>query len=78
MVSTMNNKYLNLDGFQAPQSVILITKTLEQIEQGGTLEIVIRDKEIINALPRLSEDTSWKVVEISHEHRLVHYTIKKN
>ena len=74
----MNNKYLNLDGFQAPQSVFLITKTLEQIERGDTVEIVSRDKEIIKALPRLSANTSWKVVEVRHERGFVHYIITKN
>jgi TusA-related sulfurtransferase len=71
------DKILNLDGLQPPQSIFLIRKTLEKVEQGGTVEIVSREKEILQGIPRLFENTSYALVEIKQEHGLVHYTIIK-
>jgi TusA-related sulfurtransferase len=72
------DKVLNLSGLQTPQSIFLITKTLEKVKQGGLLEIVSREKAIIRDIPTLFDGTSCKIIEIKEKHGLVHYTIIKN
>ena len=71
------DKVLNISGLIPPQSNFLITKTLEKIQQGCTLEIVSREKKILQFIPQLCESSSCKVIETRVENGLLHCTVAK-
>ena len=71
------DKVLNISGLQPPQSIFLITKTLEKVQSGGLLEIVSSETTIMKNIPRILDGTSYKILEVKEKHGLVYYTIIK-
>ncbi len=71
------DRVLNISGLQAPQSIFLITKTLEKVQAGDLLEIISLEKTLLEDIPEKLEDTSYTIVEVKEKNGLVYYTIAK-
>ncbi len=71
------DKVLNISGLQQPQSMFLITKTLEKVQPGDLLEIVSPEKRLMENIPQEFEDISYRIVEVREKNGLVYYTIAK-
>jgi len=71
------DKVLNISGLQQPQSMFLITKTLEKVQPGDLLEIVSPEKRLMENIPQEFEDISYRIVEVREKNGLVYYTIVK-
>ena len=72
------DQVLNIAGLLQPQSVFLVRKTLERVQDGSVLEIVSDRHNSRNILTGLCPKNKYTIVEKKEVCGLYHYTIKKN
>ncbi len=71
------DKILNVSGLIPPQSNFLISKTLEEVQQGAVLEIISREKKTLQFIPRLCRDCSCRILASREVNGLIYYTVIK-
>ena len=71
------DQVLNIVGLLQPQSNFLVSKTLEKVEKGGTLEVISNEKDSKNIITGLCPKRKYKITETRKVGGLFYYIIVK-
>jgi len=71
------DQVLNVVGLLQPQSNFLVTKTLEKVAEGGTVEVISNEKNSMNIITGLCPKGKYTITETRKVHGLFHYIIVK-
>lgn len=71
------DQVLNVVGLLQPQSNFLVTKTLEKVAAGRTVEVISNEKNSMNIISGLCHKGKYTITETRKIHGLFHYIIMK-
>lgn len=71
------DKVLNVSDLRVPQSIFLITKTLEKVKPGSLLQVVSREKTLLENMSGEYGNRSYGIVEVEEKQGVVYLTIVK-
>ena len=71
------DQVLNIVGLLQPQSNFLVSKTLDKIEKGGTVEVISNEKNYMNITTGMCPKGKYEIVETKKIRGHFHYTILK-
>jgi TusA-related sulfurtransferase len=71
------DQVLNVVGLLQPQFSFLVSKTLDKIEEGRTVEVISNEKNSNDIITGLCPKEKYKITETRKVHGLFHYIIVK-